>query len=394
MAYNAPPAGHAQLQEYGEDFAGEDFAGFDAQYYGEAPDAAFYGQYDVPATAPAAAAASVVSSSGWGSTVAALAPALARAGAGAGDADAPPGAEGDATAYAPGAAEEDDGVRIVVDDAGEEEGGGVAVDAGGGGGPVTSLYGKAASYHRVRRSGVPYGGKAGYTARPRAPTKSVFEELGEPIPDETALPNAEHITLFEVPLDAFKSRPWELPTVDAADYFNYGLRADSWSRYAKTQARVREELGRVEAARRAAEEAGMALRASAPPAAPAPAPPPAAPLVLAPVQPPLVSSRASRPAAAAPITLAPAPPVLASTRGGGAGAGVGASASGGGPIGRPPPPASREPPRQVPPPAGPQGHPLPPPPYGAYGYGAPPPGRRARSRSRSRERERDRGRRR
>lgn len=100
-------------------------------------------------------------------------------------------------------AEDDSGVNIFVEEA-EDDGIGRQVEAVKGG-----------RYMRVRRTrtaGAEGGGGGG--SRPKGPRVSIFEELGEPIPDNVVLPDEEAVTIFDVPLYVYSSRPWEVSSAD------------------------------------------------------------------------------------------------------------------------------------------------------------------------------------
>ena len=102
-------------------------------------------------------------------------------------------------------------------------------------------------YVRFVRSG---GGAGGVTAT-ATPIggRSIFEELNASVPENVALPAPEAITIFDVPLNFFRSRPWDEPGVDRDAYFNYALDSRTFSQYALRQQRVRSELTHIIAAR-------------------------------------------------------------------------------------------------------------------------------------------------
>lgn len=93
-------------------------------------------------------------------------------------------------------------------------------------------------------------GAAGPNGRPALKhQRSIFEELQVPIPDDIALLPPERESIFGIPLEAYTSRGWEYPDIDIAEYFNYGLKPSTWTRYAATQVRIRDEFERIASVR-------------------------------------------------------------------------------------------------------------------------------------------------
>lgn len=113
-----------------------------------------------------------------------------------------------------------------------------------------------ARYNRIERIHLPTGTRSSDPGFER----SVFEELEIPIPDDIALPHPEAITVFDVPLNSYRSRPWDAPGADINEYFNYGLNSATWDRYRNRQRRVRKELTGILDARIANAEANDRYR--------------------------------------------------------------------------------------------------------------------------------------
>ena len=38
-------------------------------------------------------------------------------------------------------------------------------------------------------------------------------------------------TILDVNIESFEEKPWRYPEVDVTDYFNFGLKEDSWKQY-------------------------------------------------------------------------------------------------------------------------------------------------------------------
>jgi hypothetical protein len=89
------------------------------------------------------------------------------------------------------------------------------------------------------------GGASGYAAGGggrRHGGRSVFEEINEPVPQQFSLPPDNALTIFDIPLLAYQSRPWETPNINVSQYFNFGLDPVKWAQYADRQVRIRSEL--------------------------------------------------------------------------------------------------------------------------------------------------------
>ncbi|KAI4335574.1 hypothetical protein L6164_014210 [Bauhinia variegata] len=56
---------------------------------------------------------------------------------------------------------------------------------------------------------------------------------------EFTLPS--HKTIFDVDIDGFEEKPWKYPSVDASDFFNFGLNEESWKDYCKQLEQLRLE---------------------------------------------------------------------------------------------------------------------------------------------------------
>lgn len=87
---------------------------------------------------------------------------------------------------------------------------------------------RASRYARVRI------GKKDKTKK-EAPTRSVFEEINEAVPEAINLPPEDKLSIFDVPLVAYMSRPWEIVGADVSDYFNFGFNVSTWTQYSARQ---------------------------------------------------------------------------------------------------------------------------------------------------------------
>jgi hypothetical protein len=70
-----------------------------------------------------------------------------------------------------------------------------------------------------------------------------MSSTGVPLPSPDWLPPDSRPTQFDRPLS--EHGPWSAPDAVASDYFNYGLDAAAWTRYAARQATIRRELQSV-----------------------------------------------------------------------------------------------------------------------------------------------------
>ncbi|XP_073307188.1 FIP1[V]-like protein isoform X1 [Primulina huaijiensis] len=50
-----------------------------------------------------------------------------------------------------------------------------------------------------------------------------------------------HKTIFEVDIDSFEEKPWKFPSIDVSDFFNFGLKEESWKDYCKQLEQLRLE---------------------------------------------------------------------------------------------------------------------------------------------------------
>jgi hypothetical protein len=108
--------------------------------------------------------------------------------------------------------EDDTGVHIFVEEAEDDGAARDTVEAVRGG-----------RYMRVRRTkGTRTGAGPDGAAGPRVPRSSVFEEIGEAVPERVVLPDDEAVTIFEVPLYVYQSRPWDIVGTDVSAMRNVG----------------------------------------------------------------------------------------------------------------------------------------------------------------------------
>lgn len=163
--------------------------------------------------------------------------------------------EEDASPTADGADNEDDIAGI---DGEEDDVEVIIQNEGGGKLTFAAKQVPGARYNRIERIHLPTNARGSDPGFER----SVFEELDIPIPDDIALPHPEQITLFDVPLSSYRSKPWDLPGANISDWFNFGLNSATWDRYRIRQRRIRKELTGILDARIANAESSNRLKQS------------------------------------------------------------------------------------------------------------------------------------
>lgn len=155
-------------------------------------------------------------------------------------------------------AKKDDGADAGGFDGEEDDVEVIIQDEGGGRLTFAAKQVAGARYNRIERIHLPTATRSGDSGFER----SIFEELDIPIPDDIALPHPDQLTVFDVPLSSYRSKPWDLPGANISDWFNYGLNSATWDRYRIRQRRIRKELTGILDARIASAESSGRLKQS------------------------------------------------------------------------------------------------------------------------------------